>query len=209
MLPGAARPRVTFAGAVLNGIGSLLYTGSSVLLSQPESGALVTEYGLSGQSGRSFGGLRPTGQEGDAPVHLALNSGIPLQLPDGSFYFVFQAGVPVFRKYDARGTLLFERRMQGREVDEVVAELPAHWPRQSAGGELPLVRPTIRAAAVDAEGRLWVSFVAAFTYVYDSDGDLMRSVRFRGAGAISPNSLFFGRGGRLLVTPGLYEFVSG
>jgi hypothetical protein len=31
-------------------------------------------------------------------------------------------------------------------------------------------------------------------------------VQFRAAGIVSPNSLFFAKNGRLLVTPGLYEF---
>ena len=48
----------------------------------------------------------------------------------------------------AAGKLLFERRMQGREVDEVVARLPTAWPkRKTDEGELPLVTPTIRTAA--------------------------------------------------------------
>jgi hypothetical protein len=51
-----------------------------------------------------------------------------------------------------------------------------------------------------------VSFVAPFTDVFDRDGDKVRMVQFRGAGAVTPNSLFFGPRGTLLVTPGLYEF---
>lgn len=207
-LPGAARPRITLEGAVLNGIGSLQYTGTSLMLSQPETGALISEYSLTGQTSRSFGALRPTGQEDDPDVHLALNSGIPLVTSTGECYFVFQAGVPAFQKFDAHGKLLFERRMQGREVDEVVAALPGSWPRRAAAGELPLVRPTIRAAAVDGDGNLWVSFVAPFTYVFDPDGDRIRTVRFRGAGAVLPGSLFFSPRGQLLVTPGLYEFAT-
>ena len=207
-LPGGTRPRITLEGTVLNGIGSLQYTGTAVLVSQPENGALITEYSLSGQTSRGFGALRPTGQESDPDVHLALNSGIPLITPAGEFYFVFQAGAPAFQKFDAQGQLLFERRMQGRELDEVVAALPGRWPRQSAEGELPLVRPTIRAAAVDGGGNLWVSFVAPFTYVFDPDGDRIRTVQFGGAGAVLPGSLFFSPRGQLLVTPGLYEFAT-
>jgi hypothetical protein len=205
-LAAAARPRVTIDNVVLNGIASLQYTGASILLSQPETGALVTEYDLTGRTSRSFGALRQTGQERDPDVHLALNSGIPLITPTGEFYFVFQAGPPVFQKFDADGRLLFERRMQGRETDPVIAALPGSWPRQSGDGELPLVRPTIRAAAVDPQGNLWVSFVAPFTYVFDADGDRSRTVHFRGAGEVFPGSLFFGLRGQLLVTPGLYEF---
>ena len=78
-------------------------------------------------------------------LHLALNSGIPLVDPTGGFYFVFQTGDPVFRKYDREGRLLFERHMQGRELDSALANLPTTWPtRKTDEGELPLVQPTIR-----------------------------------------------------------------
>ena len=97
--------------------------------------------------------------------------------------------------------------MQGREIDPVVAALPTNWPkRRTSEGEIPLVPPTVRAAAIDARGRLWISFMVPYTYVFDADGDKIRAVQFRAAGVIAPNSLFFGRNGRLLVTPGLYEF---
>jgi hypothetical protein len=92
-------------------------------------------------------------------------------------------------------------------VDPVVANLPTRWPkRRTDEGDLPLVLPTVRAAAVDRSGRLWISFVIPYTYVYDRDGDKVRTVQFRAAGTVSPNSLFFANNGRLLVTPGLYEF---
>ena len=74
---------------------------------------------------------------------------------------------------------------------------------------MPLVTPTIRTAAVDPAGNLWVSFVVPYTYVYDRDGDKIRVVQFRAAGIMSPASLFFGQNGRLLLTPGLYEFEPG
>ena len=210
-LPGRSRPRVQLAGLVLNGIGSLQYTGSSILMSQPESGALIAEYTLSGGVNRTFGNLRATGHEDDPELHLALNSGFPLIDPEGGFLFVFQTGRPVFRRYDRTGRLLYERHIEGREIDEAIAGLPTTWPtRTTSEGESPLVTPTVRTAAVDPAGNLWLSFAAVpYTYVYDRDGDKIRIVQFRGAGIISPAGLFFGHNGRLLVTPGLYEFDAG
>ena len=99
--------------------------------------------------------------------------------------------------------------MEGREIDEVVANLPTTWSRRSEKGELPLVPPTVRTAAVDRDGNLWVSFMVPYTSVYDRDGDKIRTVQFRGAGLLSPASLFFGPRGRLLIAPGLYEFAVG
>ena len=203
-LPNRSRARVASDDMVVSGIASILFTGSSILISQPENGALVTEYSTSGHEGRAFGQLRATGHEGDRDLHLALNSGIPLVDPAGGFFFVFHAGVPVFRKYDRDGVLLFERRMQGPETDRIIAALPSTWPRRD--GELAVVRSTVRAAAVDRRGNLWVSFTDPFTYVFDAQGDKIRTVQFRGVDGIAPTGLFFTTDDRLLVTPGLFEF---
>ena len=207
VLPDRSRPRVILDGLVLGGIGSLQYTGASVLLSLPDSGSLIAEYSISGDLIRRIGLPRPTGHEDDPELHAALNTGLPLRDPTGGYFFVFQTGEPVFRKYDLAGEMVYERRIQGREIDDFVAKLPTTWPRRKAAdGESPFVTPTIRTAAVDSSGRLWISFALPYTYVFDSDGDKIRTLQFRGAGLVSPNSLSFGRSGRILVTPGLYEF---
>ena len=88
-------------------------------------------------------------------------------------------------------------------------KMPTAWPRRrTAEGELPFVRPTVRTAAVDPKGRLWISLAVPYTYVYAPDGDKVRTVQFRGAGTLTPASISFGTRGQLLVTPGLFEFQS-
>jgi hypothetical protein len=208
ILPGRGASRIVLGSISLNGVGTISFTGRTVLMSHPESGWLMTEYGLDGTPLRSIGQLRKTGHESDRDLHLALNSGVPLVDPNGGFYFVFMAGEPGFRKYDREGGLIFERVVQGREIDPLVARIPDRWPRR-ASGELPLVVPTVRTSAVDRSGRLWISFVLPFSYVYDDNGEKIRTVQFRGAGIISPSSLWFSDKGRILVTPGCYEFGPG
>ena len=115
-LPGRATARITLGGLSLSGIGTLQYTGRSVLISQPETGGLMTEYGLAGTPVRTIGRLRATGHEDDRELHLALNAGIPIADPSGGFWFVFLAGTPAFSRFDATGALLFHRVMQGRET---------------------------------------------------------------------------------------------
>ena len=213
-LTGGTLPRITIDSLVLNGVGSLCYTGRTILISRPETGGLITEYDLYGRALRTIGRLRATGHEADPQLHIAFNSGVPLAIPakgggtpGGGFYFVFQSGAPVFQRYDESGTLLWERRIQGRELDTLLAQQPSKWPRRTIGdNEIPLVTPTVRTARVDPEGRLWVSLAVPYTYVYDTDGDKIRTVQFRGAGLISPTSFHFPSGSRVLVTPGLYEF---
>ncbi|MBF8300329.1 MAG: hypothetical protein HW394_699, partial [Acidobacteria bacterium] len=198
---------LTFGPLIINGIASIQYAGTNLLISQPESGALLTEYSSSGFALRGIGRLRDTGQEQDRDLHLALNVGLPVVDPTGGFFYVFVGGRPMFHKYDSNGRLLFERHVEGIELDDYLASLPTHWPtRRIADRELPLVLPAVRAAAVDPEGQLWISLSQPYTYVYDAHGDKVRTVQFSASGTVSPTSLFFTRDGRLLVTPGCYEF---
>jgi len=206
-LPGTPAARIVIGNLMLNGAGSVRFAGDTLLISHPESGALFTEYTPGGSAFRSIGRLRATGFEDDRDLHVALNSGLPLVDPTGGFYYVFITGRPIFRKYDAKGALVFERHIEGRELDALLDAQPTRWPkRRVEDREVPFVVPVIRAAEVDPHGNLWISLTVPFTYVYDAQGDKARIVQFNGAGVISPTSLSFGLDGRLLVTPGCYEF---
>jgi hypothetical protein len=206
-LPERESPLIVLQGLVMSGIGSLEYTGRSVLMSRPENGALVTEYGLDGRTVRTFGNLRATGHEQDRQLHLALNTGAIVVNPAGGFYFVFLAGRPMFRKYDAAGVMEFERHIEGLEIDPYVRSIPTTWRNQSPdGSEVPVVYPAVRTAAADAKGNLWISLTVPFTYVYDRDGDKRRTIQFRATGVMSPTSLNFTRTGQILIAPGCYAF---
>ena len=201
-------PRITVENLVLNGIAAARYTGTTVLVNQPERGALVSEYSVIGEVQRTFGLLRHTGFEADPDVHLAFNTALPLPTPDGGVYLVFLAGPPAFRKYSAGGVLEFERAIQGREIDAMVQRMPTQWPRRRVDDVVyPVVLPSIRTAAVDRSGRLWVATTTSHVYVHDADGEKVRTLQLIGAGTLTPSSMWFARDGRLLVTPGLYEFA--
>ena len=131
ILPGRGASRVVLGSLALNGVGTLAFNGRTLLMSHPESGWLMTEYALDGSPLRSIGQLRKTGHETDRDLHLAWNSGIPIADPRGGFFFVFMAGQPAFRKYDDKGTLIYERGIQGREIDPLVAAIPDRWPRRN------------------------------------------------------------------------------
>lgn len=208
-LPGRAAPRLTIGTIVLNGIGSLDFTGRSILMNQPEIGGLITRFSLNGHPYETFGVFRATGHEADRDLHLALNSGLPLEDPHGDHYFVFQGGRPAFRKYDGSGALLFERHIEGVELDPIVNALPTVWPTRpdDRGRELPVVPPTVRTAAVDRAGNLWVALSTPFLYVYDRSGEKIRTVRLQAAGAVQPSSMYFPDDTRMLVAPGGYEFT--
>jgi hypothetical protein len=203
-MPGRGAPQITLGGLYLSGLASLDYTGQTVLISQPENGSLVIEYLPTGTPLRTFGELRSTGQEKDPAVHAALNVGVVLLNPKGGYYFVFLSGVPTFRKYAASGALIFERSIQGVEMDPYVGKLPTTWPRSR--GNIPVVPAMVRTAAVDPDGNLWISLVAPYTYVYDASGDKRHTLQFRAAGVIAPTSFFFTKDRKVIVTPGCYTF---
>ena len=178
-----AAPRLAVGGLILNGVGSMSFTGTTFLLNRPETGALISELENSGAVIRQIGTLRRTGFENDPDVHIAMNLGMPLADPAGGFYFVFMTGVPKFQKYDAKGVLVFERHIEGVELDKHIQSLPTTWPRRDGaeGRGLPIVPPLVRTAAVDPAGRLWVSLVEPYTYVYDKEGQKIRTVQFKAA----------------------------
>jgi hypothetical protein len=200
-------PRLVIGPLVLNGVGSMHFTGKTFLVNEPDAGGLFSERDVEGTTIRQIGVLRPTSPETDRELRLSLNIGLPLVDPTGGFYFVFQTGRPMFRKYAADGRLLFERHIEGVELDDQIQALPTTWPARAAGA-LPLVSPLVRTAAVDAEGRLWVSLMTPFTYVYDRNGNKIRTLQLEAGGDIvSPASLFFTGRRTLLITPGCHEFV--
>jgi hypothetical protein len=209
-LQGRAVPRIVLRNTVLNGVGSVEYTGRTVFLSQPELGAVIVEYNTDGSTARLFGELRRTGHELQPAIHLALNSGMVVSNPRGGLYFVFLAGVPQFRKYDSSGRLLFVRHIEGVELDRFIQTLPDTWkPLRTEEGEIPLVLPSVLGAAVDPSGNLWISLAAGVTYVYDQDGDKTRTVQFHAAGPLAPTGMSFTSTGRLLVSPGCFAFAAG
>jgi len=206
---GAPGARLSVGPVTLNGIGTMQFTGKTFLFTAPNTDALMMEVGPDGRPIRSIGALRRTGQEADRQLHLGLNIGLPLVDPTGGFYFVFQTGLPMFRKFDANGGLMFERHIEGAELDATIRSLPTSWPtRPDAEARTPYAPATVTAAAVDPTGRLWVSLTVPFTYIYDATGDKVRVVQFQNelGSVVTPTFLSFGRNNRLTLSPGCGEY---
>lgn len=199
--------RLNVDAMMSSGFGAIAMMGRDLLTQIPDGAALMSVMTMTGQVTKRFGQLRPTGHERDVELHRALNAGLPLAAPDGSIYFVFTAGVPMFRKYSAAGDLIYERHIEGPELDTTLQSLPTEWPKRTVNSrEFPNVQGTVLTAAVDPQGQLWISLAVPFTYVYGADGNKTRTVQFRGAGIMTPTSLSFARGNRVLITPGCYEY---
>jgi hypothetical protein len=206
-LPDRPRAHVSYGGLAINQINALVFERQSFFVNLPSRGQLISELDASGQTVRQIGALRATGQPPNPDLDALLNIGVPVRAPDGGFYFIFETGVPMFRKYDATGALVFERHIEGPELDGALQRLPTVWRLDGPdAGALPIIQPLVRTAAVDRLGRLWISLAAPYTYVYDARGDKIRTVAFHATGPIAVRSLFFADRDRVLVTPGCYEF---
>ena len=139
-------------------------------MSQPETGALITEYDAARRRGPDASATcARTGHEDDRELHLALNSGIPLVDPTGGFFFVFQTGEPVFRKYDAAGQLRVRAAHAGAR-DRPARRQPADQLAEAADRAKARCRWSRRRSAPPRSTPPAIcgsSFVVPYTYVYD------------------------------------------
>ena len=67
-LQSRSMPRLAAGAMVLNGVGSMSFTGRTFLISRPETGALLTVLDNRGFVLQSVGALRKTGHESDKDV---------------------------------------------------------------------------------------------------------------------------------------------
>lgn len=198
-------PGVVVNDQVISGAGAMAFDGTTFWFTAPERGTLLFQINAAGTVLRQVGHLRDTGHESNRALHAALNAGMPVVDPTGGIFFVFQTGRPVVRKYSTSGTLLFERHIEGPELDPIIQRLPTRWVTPDDGSR-PLPAPVVRTAAADRQGRLWVVLQTGHVYVYDPTGEKVRTVTFGGATPTLTSSLYFTKNGRLLTGPGGYEF---
>jgi peroxiredoxin len=100
-----------------------------IYLGQPEKGSLITVYTGSGKRLRSFGQLKkfseiygPKFSYKDDLYRLGINR-INLAIDkDGNTYVSFMLA-PLIQKYNPEGQLLFERRLEGPEIDHLTRVL--------------------------------------------------------------------------------------
>ena len=187
---------MTLGGLALDGVSTLAFLGNGIALNQPETGCAhhrVRARRHAGPQHRRAARDRPRSRSAAAPRHEHRDSAAASRRAATSSCSL--AGAPMFRRYDAKGALLFERVMQGRELDPIIEQMPKTWPRRTIDGkELPLVVPTVRAAA----RRLRRQPVGV---VPDAGHLRLRRTRARRSGPCSfvqpesspPTSLFFSR----------------
>ena len=129
---------------------------SNILINQPESGrAHLGARARTATPRRTFGQLRPTGPRGrpERAPRAERRAAARRSRPAGST----SSSSPACRcsaSTTRRARSLFERHVEGPEMDEYLRTMPTRWPtrRTEDGDVLPLVPPAIRTAGVDRAG---------------------------------------------------------
>ena len=207
ILPGRGASRVVLGSLALNGVGTLAFTGRTLLMSHPESGWLITEYALDGSPLRSIGQLRKTGHESDRDLHLALNAGSSDRRSRGRILFRLH-GRRSRRSANTttNGTLDLRARDPGtRDRSARCAQFPiggrggvqasCRWWRRSFEPR-PWIDPAGSGSRSSSRSRMSLTPTAKKSAPCNSGAP----------GIVSPSSLWFNEKGRVLVTPGCYEF---
>jgi hypothetical protein len=184
---------------------------NELYLGQPEEGHLITVYSSSGKKLRSLGQLKkfseiygPEFAEKDLPYKTAFNRVRLSTDADGNIYVSFML-TPLLQKYSPAGELLFERRLEGPEIDRLMAAIQKqkYIGTMSDGADARIVAldPVIEPSS----GNILVPLVDGSIYLADRDGKRLNFLRPQ---AMQPTDESFypfaaglGAKGELLVSP--------
>lgn len=184
---------------------------NQLYLGQPQAGSLITVYSSTGTKLRSFGQLKKYSEiygeafrDKDASYMNALNRVRLASDKAGNLYVSFM-NTPLIRKYAPDGTLMFERRVEGPEIDGL---LEAIQKRRYIATKIDGI--DMRIIALDpvidpVNGNIMVPLVDGSVYVADREGNRVSLLRpawaNRGDGTFRPFVAGLGANGEFMVTP--------
>lgn len=181
--------------------------GNEIYLGQPENGSLVSVYSRTGKSLRSFGRLKKYSEVYGAEVaykdeqyNLAINR-VRLFVDRDENIVVSFMFAPIIQKYTRRGDLLFEKRLEGPELDRLVAMFLS----KSDESYLTISPDGFPARVIALEGiarpdgNLNVVLVDGSVYVADKDGNKVSIVRPASDDSFTPEMTGLSPSGEVLV----------
>ncbi|MBA3242225.1 MAG: hypothetical protein H0T60_13430 [Acidobacteria bacterium] len=190
-------------GRYLGGFATTRFTGfaagagGEVFLGQPEKGNLVSVYSREGKALRSFGSLKklsevygPDFALDDEKWRNAINR-VKLSIePDGGVLVSFMLA-PFIQKYTREGELVFERRLEGPEVERLAEAVVS----PGGGGNLTVTTDGFPEHVMSLEavslpgGEINVILTDGSVYVADAEGNRVRVVRPRAEGRFTPEMI--------------------
>lgn len=184
---------------------------NELYVGQPDQGHLITVYSSSGKKLRSFGQLKkfsdvhgPAVRDKDIQFRIAFNRVRLTTGQNGDLYVSFML-TPLIQKYNAEGTLLFERRLEAPEIDRLLEaiEKKKYIGTKSDGADARIV--ALDPVIDPASGNIMVPLVDGSIYVADREGNKLMLLRptwtAEGDGTFYPFVAGLGAKGEFLVTP--------
>ena len=188
-------------------IGFAAGAGGEVFLGQPERGRLVTVYSRDGQVLRSFGALKKLSEvygpglpEDDEKWRNAINRVKLTSTEDGGVLVSFMLA-PFIQKYTREGELVFERRLEGPEVDRLTELVLS----PESGGNLTISTDGFPEHVMSLEavslpgGEINVLLTDGSVYVADAEGRKVRVLRPKAEGSLTPDMVGLSPGGETVV----------
>lgn len=186
-------------------------TQNELYLGQPQNGHLITVYSSSGKKLRSFGPLKkfsdvygPSARDKDDPFKIAFNRVRLSTDREGNLYVSFML-TPLIQKYSPDGTLLFERRLEAPQIDQLMEAIQKkkHIATHGDGADARIV--ALDAVVDPVNGNIMVPLVNGSIYLADRNGNKITLIEptwtRRRDGSFYPFVAGLGAKGELLVTP--------
>lgn len=191
--------------------GMAVDTQDHLYLGQPEEGSLITVYSSAGTRLRSFGQLKKYSEiygesfhDKDSSYNVALNRVRLATDKDGYLYVSFMI-TPLIQKYAPDGTLMFERRLEGPEIDRLMDAIQKrrYIATKSDGVDVRII--ALDPVIDPANGNIMVPLVDGSIYVTDREGNKVSLLRpawaNRGDGTFRPFVAGLGANGEFMATP--------